>query len=567
MADWVHNRDPGRPVHYEGDHNCAYTDVYSRMYPNYLETEAIGSDSGFIFYLGSPEDAERVRSMPFLMCEYAHAMGNGAGAMHIYDELTERYPRLHGGFIWEWRDHGLLKRTPDGTEFYAYGGDFGEVLHDGNFVMDGMILPDGTPTPSLAEFTRVNQPILFDLEGSRLMIRNRYHTLSTDHLRFAAVKEVAGYRVAEATVPVPTIASGQHDAVALPDDLVIAGAGETWLTVKAELAEGTVWADRGHEIALAQFDLTTPDRVHQIPAWPAPPTLEPKDSVITLGATRFDARTGRLLQLYGLDVDGPRLELWRAPTDNDRSSFRGSFELGKPEERHGEGAPGPSSEQRWRERGLDRLVHRVDQIHYDHDQLQVQVRVGTAGLNLFVDVTYHWWLGDGLALLVDVVPSPGWDCTWPRVGVRFDLPAELRHASWFGTGPNESYPDTLRAARVGHFAADVDHLNVGYSRPQETGHRAELRSLVISDDSTARLRIATWPNEEHHSPGFTLTGHMPQQLDQARHPYELPPSDHVYLFIDDAVHGIGSRACGVDVLPEHALWPSARQFAMVFRGP
>jgi beta-galactosidase len=181
-------------------------------------------------------------------------------------------------------------------------------------------------------------------------------------------------------------------------------------------------------------------------------------------------------------------------------------------------------------------------------------------------VTYHWWLTDGLALLVDVVPSPGWDCTWPRVGVRFDLPAELRHVSWFGTGPNESYPDTRQAARVGRFAADIDHLNVAYSRPQETGHRAELRALVISDDSAARLRMSTWPSQQQHRPGFTLTRYTPQQLDQARHPYELAPSDHVFLFIDDGVHGIGSRACGIDVLPEHALWPTPRQFTMVFRG-
>jgi len=566
MADWVHNRDPGRPVHYEGDHTGAYTDVYSRMYPNYLETEAIGTDSGFIFYLSSAEDAERVRSKPFLMCEYAHAMGNGPGGMQIYDELTERYPRLHGGFIWEWRDHGLLSRRPDGTEFYAYGGDFGEVLHDGNFVMDGMILPDGTPTPSLAEFSRVSQPILFDLDGNLLTLYNRYHALGTDHLSFVAVKEVEGYPVAELAIQVPPIPPGERGRLGLPDDLVQPGNGATSLTLRAELATATVWADRGHEVALAQFDLTAPDRIQQIPAWPPPPSLEPTEPVITLGATQFDARTGRLLRLYGLEVDGPRLELWRAPTDNDRSSSRGSFELGSPEEADGEGAPGPSSEQRWRERGLDRLVHRVDQIHYDHDQLRVQLRVGTAGSNLFVDVTYNWWLGDGLALLVDVMPSAGWDCTWPRVGVRFDLPAELRHASWFGTGPHESYPDTRQAARVGRFAADIDHLNVAYSRPQETGHRSELRSLVISDETAARLRVTTWPNQHQHRPGFTLTAYPPQQLDQARHPYELGPSDQVYLFLDDAVHGIGSRACGVDVLPEHALWPSARRFAVVFRG-
>jgi beta-galactosidase len=571
MADWVRRRDPGRPVHYEGDHTCAYTDIYSRMYPNYLETEAIGSDSGVIFYLGSADDAQRVRSKPFLMCEYAHAMGNGPGGLEIYDDLTERYPRLHGGFIWEWRDHGLLTRTPDGTEFYAYGGDFGEVLHDGNFVMDGMILPDSTPTPSLAEFTSVNQPILFDLDRSLLTVRNRYHTLTTDHLRFVAVKEVDGYPVTEVTIQVPQVPAGEQRTVPLPDDLVRPGAAESWLSVRAELAEGTVWAEPGHEVSFRQFQLAaavearpSTDSGHMLGSGRM---LSPAEPTIALGPAQFDSRTGRLLQLYGLQVDGPRLELWRAPTDNDRSSFRGSFELARPEETHGEGAPGPSSEQRWRQRGLDRLVHRVDRIDYDVDQLQAQVRLGTAGSNLYVDVTYHWRLTDGLVLVVDVVPSPGWDCTWPRVGVRFDLPAALRNASWFGTGPNESYPDTRRAARVGRFAAAIDHLNVAYSRPQETGHRSELRSLVISDEKGARLRISTRPNQDQQRPGFTLTRYTPQQLDRARHPHELAPSDLVYLFLDDAVHGIGSRACGVDVLPKHALWPSARRFAVIFQGP
>ncbi|HET8914371.1 MAG TPA: glycoside hydrolase family 2 TIM barrel-domain containing protein, partial [Propionibacteriaceae bacterium] len=518
MADWVRRRDPGRPIHYEGDHSCAYTDIYSRMYPNYLETEAIGGESGFISYLDGPADAERVRSKPFVMCEYAHAMGNGPGGLYIYDELTERYPRLHGGFVWEWRDHGLLTRTPNGTEFYGYGGDFGEVVHDGNFVMDGMLLPDGTPTPSLAEFTRVNQPVVFGVDGGTVTVRNRYHTLSTEHLRFIAVKEIDGQSVAEAIVQVPAIQPGLQGAVALPEELVRPGDGETWLTLRAELAGPTVWADDGHEVAFGQFELTGPGSISTLPTWPARPLLKPSEPVITLGPAQFDVYTGRLLRLYGTDVDGPRLELWRGPTDNDRSGARGSYELGRPEETDGEGLPGPSSEQRWRDRGLDRLVHRLDQLFHDHDQLWAAVRVSAAGSNRFVDVTYHWLLTDGLALLVNVVPSSGWDCTWPRVGVRFDLPQELRNASWFGTGPAESYPDTQLAARVGRFAADIDRLNVAYSRPQETGHRSELRSLVISDGTSERLRVTTWPNRSHHRPGFTLSAYTPQQLDRARHP-------------------------------------------------
>jgi beta-galactosidase len=570
MSEWVRGRDPSRPVHYEGDHLAAYTDIYSRMYPNFVETEAISSETGTIMACG-PAEAQRVRGKPFLMCEFAHAMGNGPGGMADYDALVERYPRLHGGFIWEWRDHGLLTRTPGGIEFYAYGGDFGEVVHDGNFVMDGMVLPDGTPMPSLAEFAAVNQPIVFGLDGETLRVRNRYHTLDTDHLRFIAVLEVDGDALTVCELAVPEVAAGATANISLPAEVLAASkSGESWLTLRAELAAKTAWAPAGHVVARAQFELTR--AVRDVPvARPAEPTEQARlltpvsGTAVDLGEAEFDPLTGRLRRLFGLQIDGPRLELWRAPTDNDRSDQRGSFELGRPEDTGGEGAPGPSSEQRWRQRGLDRLVHRVVGVEQDHDRLVARVRTSAANRGQFVDVTYRWSTGsDGVELHVDEDPSADWDCTWPRVGVRFDLPPELRHAAWFGTGPNENYPDTQNAARVGRFAASTAELNVSYSRPQETGHRAELRALAISDSASVRLRIATVPDARGHRPGFSLAAHTPQEVDRARHPHELPASAHSYLFIEDAVHGIGSRSCGVDVLPRYALWPSRRRFGLIF---
>jgi beta-galactosidase len=563
MAHWVHRRDPERPVHYEGDYTCSYTDLYSRMYPNFVETEAIGSETGPVSYLTNPGDARRVRSKPFLMCEYGHAMGNGPGGLSEYDALVERHPRLHGGFIWEWRDHGLRTRTPEGIEYFGYGGDFGEVLHDGNFVMDGMVLPDGTPMPSLAEFAIVNQPVYFMVQGAELTVRSRRHSRSSEDLRFVAVVEVDGRTERELVLTVPPVGPGEADTIELPD-LGPAPPGETWLTVRAELAEAEPWAPAGHVVARAQFPLSVPHPAAISRAWSAAPAGLAGGDQITLGPATFDARTGLLRRLGDLELDGPRLELWRAPTDNDRSGTRGSFELGSPEETAGEGTPGPSSAQRWRDRGLDRLVHRVRELRQDRDQLLVRVTVSAANSAHFVDVSYRWWLTDDLALRVELTPSAGWDCTWPRVGVRLDLPASLVRATWFGTGPLESYPDTQRAARVGIFSAAIDDLAVNYARPQETGHRAELRWLEIADDERLRLRVQTAENPAGHRPGFTLSRYTPQQRDQARHPYELGPSEQVYLFLDDAVHGVGSRACGLDVLPQHALWPSARAFEVRF---
>ena len=487
------------------------------------------------------------------MCEYAHAMGNGPGALDTYDAQVDASPRHHGGFVWEWRDHGILARTADGTPFFAYGGDFGEVVHDGNFVMDGMVLPDDTPTPGLAEFAAVNAPVILAVIDpattrrirlpGRLTVVNRYHSLDTAHLRFVAVVEDDGAPRSETELAVPTVPAGGSATIDLPAWDAADGA-ETWVTVRAELAADAPWAARGHVVSHTQFAVARPPRPSH-----APRQVRRSDQVCDAG---FDERTGALRRLFGLDVDGPRLELWRAPTDNDRGIANDSPD-------------GRSSESRWRERGLDRLVHRV--VAVDPDGPVVRVRVGAAGSARTVDVTYRWTVTDEVALRVEVVPSPDWDCTWPRVGVRFGLPPTLRWARWFGTGPHESYPDSRRAARVGTFAASLDELNVRYSRPQETGHRAELRTLEVGDDAGVRLRLRTIPGPAGHRPGFTLTAHTPQELDRARHPHELAPPTRTYLFLDDAVHGLGSAACGVDVAPQHSLWPGARAFGVVFAAP
>jgi beta-galactosidase len=543
-AQWVHRRDPERPVHYEGDATCAYTDLYSRMYPSPEEVAAIGADTGVVPGLSAVE-THRVRSRPFLMCEFAHAMGNGPGAQDVYDALREASPRHHGGFVWEWRDHGILAHTPDGTPYFAYGGDFGEVVHDANFVMDGMVLPDGTPTPGLAEFAVVNAPVLLSVADGRLKLTNRYHSLSTDGLRFVAVVDDDGTPRGEVELAVPAVEPGQSATVDLPADLLApAASGEAWLTIRAELAEPTPWAPRGQVVARTQHDLTPAAR---------PPRRAPQPARGGSPA-EFDDRTGRLRSLFGLDVDGPRLELWRAPTDNDRGVAWDS-------------ADGRSSEGRWRQNGLDRLVHRVSGIDRDGDRVVVRNRVGAANSARTVDVTYRWHLANEVSLRVEVIPSPDWDCTWPRVGVRFDLPPSLNTARWFGTGPAEAYPDSDRAARVGRFTAGLDELNIRYSRPQEAGHRPELRSLEVCDDAGVRLRLRTVPGPGGHRPGFTLTAHTPQAVERARHPYELGPPTRTYLFLDDAVHGLGSAACGPEVRPEAALWPGAREFAVVFDDP
>jgi beta-galactosidase len=592
MSAWVHRRDPGRPVHYEGDRTGAFTDVYSRMYPTLEELAAIGGEVGPVLACG-PAQAARIRRRPTVLCEYVHAMGNGAGSIADYEDVFEAYPRLHGGFVWEWRDHGLRSHTPDGTPFYAYGGDFGEVVHDGNFVMDGLILSDGTPTPALGEYAAVIAPVAFALlDDAHVQVHNRRAFTDTTDLRLTWTVEIDGARAATGLLPVPVVAAGSVVAVAVPDELRAAlraagaqdDAAEIWLTLAAELDADAPWADAGHRVAWSQVDLSASalTGADGVPRRPRParelaagagvlPVLD--GATYVLGDARVDAVTGCLTGVGGLEVAGPVVELWRAPTDNDLRTIGPGYEEADPALTGGRGSDAPASAVRWRERGLDRLVHRTRSVEVVGDRLEVRVRTGAAAAARAVEsaVTYRWVDGE-LLLRVDLVASTGWDCTWPRAGVRIDLPGRYSRAQWFGLGPAEAYADSVRAARVGTFAADIDDLGVAYAFPQETGHRPDLRWLRLTSAGSGvpALLVRAVPGEPAGAmrttrPGFTVSRHTAQELDAAAHPHELPPSDRVHVYLDAAQHGLGSRSCGMDVLPRYALWPGSFSFTVAIR--
>ncbi|MGW7049149.1 glycoside hydrolase family 2 TIM barrel-domain containing protein [Streptomyces avermitilis] len=550
MSAWVHARDAGRPVHYEGDHAGEYTDIYSRMYASVLETEQIGTDGSRALLLNcTPAQGARQRTKPFLLCEYAHAMGNGPGALDQYEALVHEHARLHGGFVWEWRDHGILTTTPHGTPYYAYGGDFGEVVHDGNFVMDGMLLSNDVPTPSLHEYKAVAQPVRFTFDGDEVSMTNLRHSADTSDLRFRWRVEHDGTLVDSGDMEVPVVAAGESARVPLPR-IPVSQDSETWLTLDAVLAAGTAWARDGHVIATAQLDRSTrrpAPRVRPRTDW------RQSDGTLALGIAEF--LDGSLVRLAGRAVAGPRLELFRAPTDNDEGA---SDDI----EESDAGIAGVSNAELWRRDGLDRLTTRRVSVERTAEALRTLSKVSAANSALSVMVESVWSLeGDELELRVEIEPSSGWLTVWPRIGMRFDLPdgaAPVDGAEWFGLGPLESYPDSLRAARTGRFSSTVRDLSVDYARPQETGHRSQLRQLALTSAGTEVLRIVTLPDRHGRRPGFTLSRHTPQQIARAGHPFELPASTTSHLIVDAAQHGLGSRSCGPDVRPEFALRPESR---------
>ncbi|WP_197277881.1 glycoside hydrolase family 2 TIM barrel-domain containing protein [Arthrobacter alpinus] len=216
MAEWTKARDPERLIHYEGDWDCPYVDVYSRMYATPAEVELIGRQAEEPLE-DAALDAHR-RNLPFILCEYVHAMGNGPGGLADYQQLFEKYPRLQGGFVWEWIDHGIRQHTPDGEAYFAYGGDFGEKVHDGNFVIDGLVSADLEPRPGLLDFKKVISPVQMDIDPAwtAVGILNKYDFLDLSHLMFTWQVDGPHGELATGRLEIPATAAGVGSGVELP---------------------------------------------------------------------------------------------------------------------------------------------------------------------------------------------------------------------------------------------------------------------------------------------------------------------------------------------------------------
>jgi beta-galactosidase len=547
MAAWAKERDASRPLHYECDLQCRYADVYSQMYVGHADLERIGRREED--RCDDPSNDERRRNLPFILCEYAFAMGNGPGGLSEYQRLFEQYPRLQGGFVWEWIDKGVRRRTEDGREWFAYGGDFGEQLHDGSVIADGLVLPDRTPSPGLVEYKKVVEPvrILVDAETATVSVANVYDFIDTAHLRFAWRLEDDGELVASDVLEVPVTAAGGAVVADWPETLAKAAAsppeGERWLTVSARLAADNAWGEAGFELAWSQAALSAaPARVVDGPG-PAP--VAAADGC-TLGEAVFDG-FGRLISLGGIEMTGPRLDVWRAPTDNDRISWFGA---------------GLAAQWRGRGLALDRLEHRTLAVEARPDGLAVTTRVAAAGADTAIGAVYRWRADAAvpgrLWLTVAVTPEGKWEAPLPRLGLRLAVPKALNAVEWFGGGPGEAYADTRAAARVGKFQSTVADMQTPYMFPQENGSRIDVRRATLSGGSRT-LGFVGAP-----SFAFTVRPWTSEDLDAARHPHELVERGELYVNVDAALHGMGTSSGGVEVEPEHRLEARRTMFTVGF---
>ncbi|WP_327581559.1 DUF4981 domain-containing protein [Nonomuraea sp. NBC_00507] len=553
IESWIRARDPGRPLHYERDPTYRHSDFYSLMYPSLDDLARIGTRTEPAPDGISPSDDSRRRGLPFLLCEYAHAMGNGPGSLQDFQEILESSERFCGAFVWEWIDHGLTGVDASGHTYFRHGGDIDAQPNGGTYCLDGLLFPDRTPSPGLASLAAALAPVGIAFGDDHLTIINKYDISGLDHLAFRWRVEVDGIPTSSGDLPAPPCPPHETIHIPLPAPAIGPAAapriperqGEAWLTVEAVLAADTPWASAGHVVAFAQTQLAPRTR-HQRASEPpetASASGRPADApstggdVLRLGEATFDPRTGRLVRVGDVEVDGPVLDVWRAPTENDR----------------GQGDRNALAAD-WDAVGLDRFVHRTSSVHRpDPDTLVVCGRSGPATRTLGFRTTYTWqWRAEVLRLTVTADPVGDWEDTAyghlrvnpPRMGARFRLPGGYRDVTWFGRGPGESYADSLGGTRIGRFAAAIDDLQTPYVVPQENGNHMGTRWLELSGPGLATVRVDAEPYVD-----FTARRWTSEALRAARHVHELCDSGHVWLNLDHGQQGIGSASCG-PALPE-----------------
>lgn len=558
MASAIRDLDDSRPLHYEGDRSCEHVDVYSRMYAPTEEVALIGRREEPPLPDGVL-DARR-RAMPFVLCECAHAMGNGPGGLTEYDDLIDAHPRLMGAFVWEWIDHGIATRTDEssgGVRFHGYGGDFGEELHDGTFIADGLLLPDRTPSPGMAELAAVYAPVrIRSVPGAEaLEIRNRYAFRSTEHVTLTWTLTADGELLAEGDLGevVGVLGPGESALVTLETaDIAMpeapAGAA-VWWTVRAR------HRSEGEPLEYGAGQLLVRERA-PLPGLSGP-VIRTADGGFAVGPSRFDG-AGRLVALGGTAVRLSRADAWRAPTDNDRS--------------------GTGDASGWERDGLARLHERLDEVEVlpeDGDALVVSGRLAGAGTGCGIAVRYRWRAnGDDPAvvdLTLDLAPEGRWSGPLARLGwlLALEQPdAGAVMVDWVGLGPGESYADSARAALAGRYRHSVAELQTHYTHPQENGARRGVTNAV--------LRLAAGPLElragevrvgDRDIDGVELTARpwSDHSLAGAAHPHELEPDGALWLHVDAAQHGLGSAACGPGVLPDATLHPASARIQVRLR--
>lgn len=544
MAAWTKARDRSRPVHYEGidprhkgSADTEVIDVEGRMYSSPAYIDAYASDEN--------------NTKPMFLCEYSHAMGNGPGDLKDYWDVIYKHPKLMGGCVWEWSDHGIKTRTPGGTPFFAYGGDFGDQPNDGNFCIDGLVDPDRKPHTGLLELKKVIAPIRVeaaDLRNGVITVTNLYDYQDLAHVVMTWKVEKDGRTTEQGEMNEVNAAPHQTQTVTIPYKLPEHSASRYFLTVSFKLRRDTEWAAAGHEITFEQFEL--PVVVEKLPRIETNATIELQQqdhSLIIEGfdfCHVFDLHDGTFTRItkHGVNMieAPPKFTIWRAPTDNDRKIKR-----------------------LWLEDNYDRTVMHVYKAEISkQSQADVEITVDfSLGGYIKIPLLHGTaiWRIDGtgaIDLRVNVNVREGLTFL-PRFGLQLTMPGGMEEVEYFGLGPHESYIDKRHSVRKGKYLMRVDDMFENYIMPQENGARYGTEWAIVSNEQGMGMRFTS--NGEF---SFNASHYSPEDLTLAAHDVELVKRKETIVHLDYKMSGVGSNSCGPELLEQYRLDEREFQFEL-----
>ena len=596
ISGWLHAFDPTRPVHYEGaqivgqasrlssfspqldrQDACPTTvDIIGRFYPRLTtETYARADDAWNLRWNKLLEIAQRTNDhRPVLASEYAHAMGNAVGNLQEYWDEIYSNPRMLGGFIWEWCDQGLHQRTADGKTFTAFGGDFGDVPNHGGFAIKGLVSAEREVLPKYWEVKKVYQPFLIEpvnLQPGKVVVRvsnrNSFLNLSDYEVRWSLSRFAKcgsegggdGEVVQSGVLPVTAGAPGKSVELKIPVEKIrSAKAGdEFWLRVSLHPRMNSLWATNGFEVAWQQMPLDVRGSRGRSPHLPNANVIRLIENgsgdVVKIVGTNFSATFSRAAGgLVSLKFDGhetlaekltdkmpvPLLQLFRAPTDNDKG-------FGKWLARD------------WREAGLTNLIRRVESFDVVQEKSGA-VKISTVATSRAVNGGYQlktvWTVrGDGLLEMEnEFTPFGQLPPELPRVGIVLPLAKDFANVRWLGRGPWENYPDRKTSADMGVWRSPVSEQYVPYVKPQENGNKEDTRWVELTDATGHGLKIIS----EDKLFSFSALHFTADDLMSVRHNYELKPRAEIFLSLDAKMSGLGNSSCGPGVLEKYSVSPT-----------
>ena len=520
-------------------------DIFSRMYPSLEEIQ---------------EYMDKKPDKPLLLIEYCHAMGNGPGDLEDYFQIIYEYDVLCGGFVWEWCDHAIYQgQVANGKEKYLYGGDFGEEVHDGNFCMDGLVYPDRTPHTGLLEYQNVYRParvVSFCQKTGELCLENYMNYVDLKDYIYLVYEVNCDGKLLEKKQFILQESVLPHKKGTILLDITVPDSGKCYLKVSYHLKHGTSVMAQGSRMGFDEILLKNQDGRNQ-QATALLETQEQKEAEVQVSETdRFlSVRSDTFFYVYNklsglfeqLSVDGEELletpmelNIWRAPTDNDRKI-----------------------KQEWIDAGYDRSKARAYDTHWEMNgegiRIYSTVSVAAVAIQKVLDIEAVWKIYRTGEISVKMhVKKDREFPQLPRFGIRLFLRGEYENLKFYGLGPHESYRDKCRSCSHGLYDTTVEEQHEDYICPQENGSHTDCDYLMLEKENQIVTAVSSRPFS------FNVSYYSQEELTRKAHNFELEKSGSTIVCLDYAQNGIGSNSCGPELRKEYQFTEETFTFDMKF---